>query len=107
MNTVRSVGYGWGILVVAGGGSYYFAKKSINADRAERAEAEERRRQVQRRLQYTQPPPPLKSDGHASPSKEAQVDVSPAAGHAEESDSGAPVFETSQPFRSKKGDRFS
>ncbi|KAK0915403.1 hypothetical protein LTR91_015665 [Friedmanniomyces endolithicus] len=48
MNTpskVRSVGYGWGVLVVAGAGSYYFAKRSINADREERAMAEERRRQ--------------------------------------------------------------
>nr|POE72752.1 hypothetical protein CFP56_30691 [Quercus suber] len=50
MNTVRSVGYGWGILIVAGAGSYYFAKRSVNSDRAERAEAEEKRRQVRERM---------------------------------------------------------
>ncbi|KAL4793430.1 hypothetical protein BDV19DRAFT_366846 [Aspergillus venezuelensis] len=40
MNTIRSTWIGWGTLCVAGGGAYYFAKKSINADRASRYEAE-------------------------------------------------------------------
>ncbi|KAJ9206282.1 hypothetical protein DTO271D3_9035 [Paecilomyces variotii] len=44
MNTVRSTWFGWGALCVAGGGAYYFAKKSINADRASRHEAELRRK---------------------------------------------------------------
>ncbi|KAF2646773.1 hypothetical protein P280DRAFT_464945 [Massarina eburnea CBS 473.64] len=44
MNTVKSVYYGWGTLIVAGGGAYYFAKKSINADRAAKAEADHQKR---------------------------------------------------------------
>lgn len=101
--------YGWGVLIAAGGGAYYFAKKSINADRAERAEAEERRRQAQRRMQYAQHLPPKSNDGYANPSKEAGVDISPSSGHAMDDQDTAqqPLYETSQPFRSKKGDRFS
>ncbi|KAJ9629305.1 hypothetical protein H2203_001678 [Taxawa tesnikishii (nom. ined.)] len=135
MNTIRSVGhvshylrrnafYGWGVLIVAGGGAYYFAKREINADRAERAATEERRRQAMHRIQssqYTQPPPPRKADAHPNPSKEAASDpVSPAEGHAGRSEGGdeggslvtrsshgQPKYESSEPFRSKKGDRFS
>ncbi|KAF2203951.1 hypothetical protein GQ43DRAFT_388969 [Delitschia confertaspora ATCC 74209] len=44
MNTVKSVYYGWGTLIVAGAGAYYFAKKSINADRATKAEADRQKR---------------------------------------------------------------
>ncbi|GAB7347028.1 hypothetical protein MBLNU459_g3173t1 [Dothideomycetes sp. NU459] len=109
MNTVRSVGYGWGVLIAAGGGAYFFAKRSINADRAERAEAEERRRQANQRLQYgvRQPPAPSSAtgDGHASPGKEAQEHISPASGHHAAPEENR--FESSKPFVSKKGDRFS
>ncbi|KAF2845120.1 hypothetical protein T440DRAFT_472861 [Plenodomus tracheiphilus IPT5] len=45
MNTVKSVYYGWGTLIVAGGGAYYFAKRSINADRAHKAELDRIKRQ--------------------------------------------------------------
>jgi len=44
MNTIRSTWYGWGMLCVAGGGAYYFAKRSINADRAARYEADMNRK---------------------------------------------------------------
>ncbi|KAH7071092.1 hypothetical protein BKA63DRAFT_568244 [Paraphoma chrysanthemicola] len=44
MNTVKSVYYGWGTLIVAGGGAYFFAKRSINADRAAKAEADRQKR---------------------------------------------------------------
>ncbi|KAF9691181.1 hypothetical protein EKO04_010916 [Ascochyta lentis] len=44
MNTVKSVYYGWATLIAAGGGAYYFAKKSINADRAQKAEADRAKR---------------------------------------------------------------
>lgn len=47
MNTKTSVAYGWGILVLAGGGVYYFAKRSINSERAERAGARNRSRTAQ------------------------------------------------------------
>ncbi|KAF2153196.1 hypothetical protein K461DRAFT_320885 [Myriangium duriaei CBS 260.36] len=104
MNTRASVAYGWGVLIAAGGGAYYFAKRSINADRAERAEAEERRKQAIYRLQYGAPPPPKKSDSHANPGQDAhEGDVAPAASR-EAPDS---KYESSKPFRSPKGDRFS
>ncbi|KAK2743536.1 hypothetical protein FQN57_004833 [Myotisia sp. PD_48] len=45
MNTIRSTWIGWGSLCVAGGGAYYFAKKSINADRQTRHEAIQKRKQ--------------------------------------------------------------
>ncbi|KAF2629203.1 hypothetical protein BU25DRAFT_489825 [Macroventuria anomochaeta] len=51
MNTVKSVYYGWATLIAAGGGAYYFAKKSINADRAQKAEADRQKRTRQRQLE--------------------------------------------------------
>ncbi|KAF2703399.1 hypothetical protein K504DRAFT_463464 [Pleomassaria siparia CBS 279.74] len=51
MNTIKSVYYGWATLIAAGGGAYYFAKKSINADRAAKAEAEQRKRIAQYQLE--------------------------------------------------------
>ncbi|OJJ95462.1 hypothetical protein ASPACDRAFT_81940 [Aspergillus aculeatus ATCC 16872] len=44
MNTIKSTWIGWGTLCVAGGGAYYFAKKSINADRQTRFETEMKRK---------------------------------------------------------------
>lgn len=105
-NTNCSYSYGWGVLILAGGGAYYFAKKSINKDRAERAEADNKRRMQMRELQNRYPVPPQKQDSHANPSKEATEDMSPASGHAAESGAHSP-FESSAPYRSKKGDRFS
>ncbi|KAH9859315.1 hypothetical protein IAQ61_011096 [Plenodomus lingam] len=37
--------YGWATLIVAGGGAYFFAKRSINADRAQKAELDRQKRQ--------------------------------------------------------------
>ncbi|OSS46859.1 hypothetical protein B5807_09069 [Epicoccum nigrum] len=51
MNTVKSVYYGWATLIAAGGGAYYFAKKSINADRAAKAEADRQKRARQYQLE--------------------------------------------------------
>ncbi|KAF1962530.1 hypothetical protein CC80DRAFT_589046 [Byssothecium circinans] len=60
MNTVKSVYYGWGTLIVAGGGAYYFAKRSINAERAAKAQAdhEKRARQYNLEQQYLHQPQP-------------------------------------------------
>ncbi|KAJ5108633.1 hypothetical protein N7456_005308 [Penicillium angulare] len=44
MNTIRSTWLGWGSLCVAGGGAYYFAKQSVNADRQSRFDAELKRK---------------------------------------------------------------
>ncbi|KAK4991619.1 hypothetical protein LTR66_000168 [Elasticomyces elasticus] len=168
MNTIRSVGYGWGVLILAGGGAYYFAKRSINADRAERAEAEHRKRAISQRLRTQElanpypkestsgtketrsmantPSPttnvPAKSqpvssqptlgpagasstsiaggsgsgrgdetlDHASSPSTEASEDPSPVS-HVAATESGyvqqRSKYESKEPFRSKKGDRFS
>ena len=87
------------MLILAGGGSYYFAKRSINADREERAAAEERRRQVQQELQAHEAilRERAMAEGRAKSGANggATADVEPSK------------YETSTPFRSKKGDRFS
>ncbi|KAF2859716.1 hypothetical protein K470DRAFT_258564 [Piedraia hortae CBS 480.64] len=120
-----SVAYGWGILVVAGGGSYYFAKRSINADRTKRAEGVQqqrerqellRRQEVERTLLQKDSP---SSDLAAKPGakkKKLEDDRDPsqhgagepaAVEHAEHAKAGGSKWESSEPFRSQKGDRFS
>ncbi|KAB2578262.1 hypothetical protein DBV05_g3244 [Lasiodiplodia theobromae] len=92
MNTVRSTAYGWGVLIVAGGGAYYFAKKEINAERAEKAAADRRKREMQARLEaqaYGNG-----SNGGANPSQEASQDPAPTR-HAPEN-AGQQVFEKSK-----------
>ncbi|KAL1596991.1 hypothetical protein SLS60_008573 [Paraconiothyrium brasiliense] len=57
MNTTYD--YGWGTLIVAGGGAYYFAKRSINEDRARKADLDAQKRLAQYQLEqaYSQSPP--------------------------------------------------
>lgn len=107
---------------VAGGAAYYFAKKSINEDRAARFEAEQKRRRVQESLEYSakaEPPAssgakrnggPARTDSSGSPSQEATLDPAPTrhAPHTEgERVREKSKYEASEPFRAKKGDRFS
>ncbi|GAD93542.1 conserved hypothetical protein [Paecilomyces variotii No. 5] len=70
MNTVKSTWIGWGALCVAGGGAYYFAKSSINSDRAARHEAELRRKAALAAQEYQDrhriPPPPTPSSAPPS-----------------------------------------
>lgn len=104
MNTIGSVYYGWAFLILCGGGSYYFAKRSINADRAERAALEAQRRakfQKSLDMQYRQAQQ-RRGDESAEASGEAGVgaDPSPGAGHKSK-------YEASEPYVSPKGDRFS
>ncbi|KIW18084.1 hypothetical protein PV08_02371 [Exophiala spinifera] len=128
MNTIRSTWYGWGVLCVAGGGAYYFAKKSINADRAARFEAEQKQKAYQRRIEDSSYAPPRKTrtrtqadpssgthnakglDHAGSPSSEISEDVAPV-GHApvdsEQRIREKSKYEAAVPYRSKKGDRFS
>lgn len=125
--------YGWGVLCVAGGGAYYFAKKSINADRAARFEAEQKQKAYQRRLEessYMKASSTSKSkvksktqaelasdtnstkglDHAGSPSSEISEDAAPV-GHApvdqDQKISEKSKYEAAQPFRSKRGDRLS
>ncbi|KAK4565820.1 hypothetical protein LTR86_003669 [Recurvomyces mirabilis] len=125
MNTIKSVGYGWGVLIVAGGGSYYFAKRSINADREERAAAEEKRRQQRDRMRVqemmrqrdaaagTGPgSSSIRRKEHViggdnpDPSQQADTDEAPVT-HEQVEMAKRGKYEASTPYRSRKGDRFS
>ncbi|KAJ5795207.1 hypothetical protein N7457_001806 [Penicillium paradoxum] len=133
MNTIRSTWMGWGALCLAGGGAYYFAKQSINADRQARFEAELKHKAQMKRMEEehkrqsvpaTTPTPSndasLKranmarsqnaSDDAASPSVEASHD--PAATRHEPLTETDRVlekgkYETAQPYRPPSGNRFS
>ena len=113
MNTRASVAYGWGILCLAGGGAYYFAKRSINADREERAMLVEQRRQQRERLRVTEEAlRGSKIDAQAkeprAPNAEHPNQSDPApVEHAEHESGGGSKFESTKPWRSRKGDRFS
>ena len=138
---------GWGVLCVAGGGAYYFAKRSINADRQARHSAEFEKQARLRRLEEAQFAKPLSTTNESSkgkkatqnlsqqqsspsspsisesiaskvkgldhagdPSSEASEDVA-AVGHAPETNDQKirerSKYEAAEPYRSKKGDRFS
>ncbi|KAL5338089.1 hypothetical protein BJX70DRAFT_398998 [Aspergillus crustosus] len=117
----------------AGGGAYYFAKKSINADRASRFEAELKRKaqlkeiEAQDRRQTATLTKPIStpsddpafrrahharyqnaSDDVASPSEEASHDPA-ATRHEPESDEDRLLekgkYEASRPFRPPAGNR--
>ena len=107
------------ITLIAGGGSYYFAKRSINADKKARHEADMKRRHLTESLEYSaMVQPSYQKDHHkgtgqaTSPSKEASASHDPAL-TAHTLDDTDPVieekskFEPSKPYRAKKGDRFS
>ncbi|QIX01683.1 hypothetical protein AMS68_007200 [Peltaster fructicola] len=117
MNTKASVAYGWGVLILAGGGAYYFAKRSINSDRAERASKIEQERQYIQRLRETEypskPATTKSSTTTPTPTVEPPRDPSivsrpdPAPVSHESTDVNGEKFAASQTFRSRKGDRFS
>ncbi|KAI1405678.1 hypothetical protein F4819DRAFT_443365 [Hypoxylon fuscum] len=128
MNTARSFWLGWGSLCVAGGGAYYFAKRSINADRAARLEESRRKKQMIDSLEYSNNVPsrpmsastmggtansnggPARTDTAGSPSQEASSDPAPTR-HAPATEGQQVVekskYESSTPYKSPKGDRFS
>lgn len=105
-NQKASVAYGWGVLILAGGGAYYFAKRSINADREERAAMNERRRQAMRPQRAAPTSQNPGSQDRPSPSQEGGPDPAPVT-HAQEEMSARGKYEAAEPFRSRKGDRFS
>ncbi|KAI0433323.1 hypothetical protein F5Y09DRAFT_299143 [Xylaria sp. FL1042] len=117
MNTVKSFWAGWGSLCVAGAGAYYFAKKSINADRAQRYEETQRKKRMMDSLEHPENVPtppsngvPVSNDFAGSPSQEASSDPAPTR-HAPTTEDQRVFekskYESSTPFRSPKGDRFS
>lgn len=101
---------------LAGGGAYYFAKRSVNAERKARHEAELKRRRLSESLEFSSRQPTnndsyRRTDGHAGiPSSEVSLDPAPTM-HAPEKDVKKPrersKYEASEPFRARKGDRFS
>lgn len=105
------------MLILAGGGAYYFAKRSINSDRADRAASIEKERQYLQKIRESEYAPKSSSssrtptassnlNGPLSPSKSGIQDPAPAAPQK-----GEPTvkseFAAAEPFRSRKGDRFS
>ncbi|KAK4138650.1 hypothetical protein BT67DRAFT_17094 [Trichocladium antarcticum] len=111
MNTVKSFWMGWGSLCVAGGAAYYFAKKSINADRQTRLEEQHRRRMMANSLENPATNgSPARTDTAGSPSQESSSDPAPTR-HAPATEGQRVVekskYESSVPFTSPKGDRFS
>ena len=82
---------GWCVLGVAGGGAYYFAKKSVNADRASRHEAD-----MKRKARYQNLEPVIPTDSPSRPKKKkakADDEGLDYAGNpsAEASEDAAPV----------------
>ncbi|KAF1833992.1 hypothetical protein BDW02DRAFT_569524 [Decorospora gaudefroyi] len=126
MNTIKSVYYGWATLIVAGGGAYIFAKRSINADRATKAEQDRQKRiriyelehGIQNSGATTTPLNPTakgigrgqEMEGGGNPSMQASQDPAPTR-HAPEDERQAvgekSKYEASDVYRSRKGDRFS
>ncbi|MCJ1322254.1 hypothetical protein MMC15_007602 [Xylographa vitiligo] len=99
------------ILPLAGGGSYYFAKRSINADRASRHEADMRRKRLTEQLEFNAMHDPATRktqhrpiDHAASPSDEASEDPAPTEHRLGLEKS---KYEPKELYRAKKGDRFS
>ena len=101
---------------LAGGGAYYFAKRSINADKKARHEADMKRRQAIQAQDFSASPAPPKQkkrktlEHTSSPSTEASHDPAPTR-HAPEQEGQhmqeKSKYEASVPYKSKKGDRFS
>ncbi|KAH6685408.1 hypothetical protein F5X68DRAFT_233154 [Plectosphaerella plurivora] len=124
MNNIKSFWMGWGSLCVAGGGAYYFAKKSINADRMSRLEEARRKKQVADSLEYSENVPSHpgssstmgnngtapRTDFAGSPSQESSADPAPTR-HAPATEGQRVVekskYESTAQFKAPKGDRFS
>ncbi|PWW78419.1 hypothetical protein C7212DRAFT_315752 [Tuber magnatum] len=102
MNTVKSFWIGWGSLIVAGGGAYYFAKRQINADRREK----HLRRQQLQQQQYNMLYPENDPAGH--PSTESSNDPAPARQGPQTDQqeiSEKSKYEASAVYKRPKGDR--
>ncbi|KAK5656108.1 hypothetical protein OQA88_4868 [Cercophora sp. LCS_1] len=110
---------------LAGGAAYFFAKRSIDADRRTRFEEQRRKKSMVESLEYSENVPnrPLSSatmggsnggeprtDTAGSPSQESSTDPAPTR-HAPTTEGQRVLekskYESNTPFRSPKGDRFS
>ncbi|EGD88281.2 hypothetical protein H112_04763 [Trichophyton rubrum D6] len=126
MNTIKSTWIGWGALCVAGGGAYYFAKRSINADRLTRFDATQKRKDEMAKAEASARAAAEQSkaavaragklnsgsqkDDAYSPSEELGHDPAPTR-HEPDTDAQRLAekgkYEAAEVFRSRKGDRFS
>lgn len=104
--------------MLAGGGAYVFAKRSVNADKKARHEEEMKRRRLKDALDaefYAKPPSAKQGhnkprDHASSPSTEASHDPAPTEHPLENRDHKAQEegkYVATKPYKSKKGDRFS
>ncbi|KAI9726076.1 MAG: hypothetical protein M1828_002084 [Chrysothrix sp. TS-e1954] len=116
MNTIGSVYYGWAWLIVAGAGSYYFAKRSINKDRDARYAEQQKKKMEQNRLRTENEllaaarrkrDQEAEARGERPPKREADEDGEIVKGAKELNAVDKPRWEATQPYRSPKGDRFS
>ncbi|KAF1918602.1 hypothetical protein BDU57DRAFT_511297 [Ampelomyces quisqualis] len=73
MNTVKSVYYGYAALIAAGGGAYIFAKRSINADRAAKAQVDREKRIALFQLEQQHFNHPSSESSESSQSRTAQL----------------------------------
>ena len=105
-------------MMLAGGGAYVFAKRSINADKKARHEEELKRRRLKDTLDAefsAKPPSPKqghkKPHDHAhSPSTEASHDPAPTEHPLDNEENKAQEersYLATKPYKSRKGDRFS
>ncbi|KAF8456390.1 hypothetical protein BGX38DRAFT_1127749 [Terfezia claveryi] len=121
MNTVKSFWIGWGALIIAGGGAYYYAKRDIDASRREKFRKLQHQQQLNANLEYdatrtgSVSQQNLRSRGSDhdpafAPSEEATADPAPTR-HEPDTNGQREVekskYEAAVPYRTRKGDRFS
>ena len=94
---------GWGALIIAGGGAYYYAKRDIDASRREKFRKLQQQQQLNANLEYEA------RDLAFAPSAEAAADPAPVK-HQPDTDSQRDEkskYEAAVPYRSRTRDRFS
>ncbi|KAI4211904.1 MAG: hypothetical protein LQ351_005395 [Letrouitia transgressa] len=104
----RSTWIGWGSLIIAGGGAYYLAKRSINADRKARHDAElMRQRAAYESLNnVARDPPPKQRRRKIRNSSDTTTEANQ---NNQESnvipDQEKPKYQATKLYRTKRGDR--
>ncbi|CCE27644.1 uncharacterized protein CPUR_01118 [Claviceps purpurea 20.1] len=110
MNTIKSVWYGWGVLCLAGGGAYYFAKQEINAERQAKVEAYNKKQRAIREGTYGLETKLPSTSAHDNKGGSPGAD---AAGHDPAASSPGAVtsdrspYEAEVPLKPRRGNRLS
>lgn len=106
-------------IIVAGAGAYFFAKRSVNADRKARHEEDEKRRRLVQSIEHgaiaaqqQQPQKQQQRTANKDAGNKVPGNGSPFAPPLEPegwqaTTGGKSKYEASEAFRAKKGDRFS